>query len=54
MYDAMRGQIAGVVHDVFVRQHFVLAEVVLASQVKTSGLFDIEGHGSVAPRWAIG
>jgi hypothetical protein len=42
---AVRGQIAGVVHDVFVRQHFVLAEVVLAPQVKAGGLFDIEGHG---------
>ncbi len=43
--DAVRRQIAGVVHDVFVRQDGPLAQVVLAAEVEASRLLDVKQCG---------
>ncbi len=43
--DAVRGQVAGVVHDELVGQHLLRAQIVLAAEVKTRRPIDAVGLG---------
>src|SRR5262249_29760832 len=57
--DTVRGQVAGVVHDVLVGPDGLLVEIVLATEVEAGRLFTVErarvlGHGRSPGRKAVG